>query len=421
MAQDKPIKPKGSIVLKLLIVIFFALMLVSILIPKAEWDRQKQERNKCRLRMENLSYVIREYGAKKLGYVDDLEEYLTFIKSDTVEVNAPRYDLESLTRDPESGKDSLLLDFSDEFRLSHFDYDVIRRVATVGDSIIPDSVHVYAVPRDEFSGIPVTTLILTSDDTIFVTPRERNIRDHAVLLHSNKQIRYEWMTPDPKPMPATEAIISLPADSLELCPTARLPYKLNVNVRSVLEGTVNYTVNKDTVKPNILQDSLMLDLFNHRLKTEALAEVLVLVKEDTTLIEKKDSILVAHFLDKLAAVKPKQTYEVNGDYTINVPADSMVNWQDSLRIRDAVFVAHVDSLSEVLKSLDEFLALAPMVSYEESYTVSKVDTVGVTIRCPIDPGFRDPDQSLIHKIFGVGAPANHGYVENGDLSWSEKK
>ncbi len=421
MAQDKPIKPKGSIVLKLLIVIFFVLMLVSILVPKAEWNRQKEERDRCRLRMENLSYVIREYGAKNLGYMDNLDEYLTFIKSDTVEVNAPRYELESLTRDPESGKDSLLLDFSDEFRLSHFSWDVIRRVSSAGDSILPDSVHIYAVPRPEFSNIPITTLILTSEDTIFITPREKNIHDHAVLVYSNSQIQYDWSTPDPTPMPAVEAVISLPVDSLRLCPTARLPYKLNVNVRSVLEGTVQYTVNKDTVEPNILADSLMLDLFNHRLKTEALAEVLVLVKEDTALIEKKDSILVAHFLEKLAEIKPKQTYEVNGDYTINVPADSMVNWHDSLRIRDAVFVAHVDSLSEVLKSLDEFLALAPMVSYEESYRVAKVDTVGVTIRCPIDSTFQDPDHSLIHKIFGVGAPDNHGYVENGDLSWSEKK
>lgn len=422
MALDKSTRPKGSILLKILILVFLFLLLVSIYVPKVEWDAQDQEQELCRLQMENLSYVIREYGIKNNGFVDRLEEYLTFIRTDSVLVDPTRYEIESLTRDPESGRDSLLVDFTDEFRLSHFKADTIRRAQTVNDSIISDSVHVYAVPRPQFEKIPTAILVLTAKSPITVIAREKNVQDHAILIYSDSRINYSWIQPDPVVMKATDALISMPVDSLELCPTTHSPYKLNVNVRSVVEGTVKFNVNKAEVDPNIAGDTLMYDLFNHRLKTEALAEVLLIVKEDSTLIEKKDSILVAHFIQKVKDIKPKQTFDVTGDHTLNVPADSMANWNDSLRIRRAVFVSHVDSLSLVLKNTEEFRQLAPRVGYTELYRIAKVDTVGVTIRCPIDSLYRaESDRSLLQRIFGVAPAKNHGYVENGDLSWSEKK
>ena len=421
MPLDQSTRPKGSILLKLLILVLLLLLLTSILIPKSEWEEQSKERDICRLQMENLSYVIREYGIKTLGFIDNLDDYLAFIRTDSVLMDPARYEIESLTRDPESGKDSLLVEFSDVFRLSHFAADTLRRVQMVGDTLLLDSVQVRAVPRPQFEKIPVSTLVLTSESPITVFYREKNIDDRAILVYSDHQINYDWILPDPVLMKSSEALISLPVDSLRNCPTSHEPYKLNVNVRSRLEGTANFLVHKDTVDAYIGRDTLMVDLFNHRLKTEALAEVLVIVKEDTTLIEKKDSILVAHFLQRTADVKHKQTFEVTGDHTITVPADSMVNWEDSLRIRRAVFVAHVDSLSLVLKGLEAFRALLPRVSYTESYKIAKVDTIGVTVRCPIDSLYHQPDRSILMNIFGVGPARNHGYVENGDLSWSEKR
>lgn len=421
MAQPKSINPKGSIILKLLIVVFMILLLVSILTPQADWKAQEEERDQCRLQMENLSYAIREYGIKNLGYMDNLKEYIGFIHLDSTMIQAPRYDIESLTRNPESGKDSLLLDFTDNFRLSRFDIEKIREVTVVGDSILPDSMHIFAVPHPQFKKIPITTIVMTSQSPINVINREKNIKDHAVLIYSESQIEYDWMTPDPVLMKSTEALISIPADSLKLCATSGLPYKLNVNVRSTLEGSVEFKVNEDSVETNVTQDTLMVDLFNHLLKTEALAEVLVLVKEDSTLIDKKDSILVDKFIARVNRIENKETFTVNGDHTINVPADSMSGWDDSLRIKRSVFVAHVDSLSNVLKNIDVFQALTPRVDYQEIYKIAKVDTVGVTIKCPIDSLHHKTDRSFFRKIFGVSATRNHGEVENGDLSWSEKK
>ncbi len=421
MAQPKPLHPKGSIILKLLVVVLLGLLLVSILTPQAEWEAQNDERDECRLRMENLSYVIREYGMKNLGYVGDLETYLEFIRYDSVEVRPPRYEIESLTRDPESGKDSMLVDFTDDFRLSHFKFETIRHMSTVGDSIIPDSVHLTVVPYPQFEKIPVSTLTLTSESPITIFYREKNVTDHAILVYSENQINYDWISPDPILMKSTEALISIPVENLGLCPTSGQPYKLHVNVRSKLEGTVDFLVNKDSAEVSILQDTLMIDLFNHRLKTEALAEVLIMVKDDSSLIEKKDSLLVEKFLLRIGKIKNQEIFQVNGDHTINVLADSMVNWADSLRIKRAVLVSHVDSLSQVLMNIDVFKELAPRVSYQEHYHIAKVDTIGVTIQCPIDSLYKEEDKSLFLNIFGVSAPKNHGSVENGDLSWSEKK
>jgi hypothetical protein len=371
--------------------------------------------------MENLSYVIREYGIKNLGYTDNLMDYIEFIQNDSLEVKPPRYEIESLVRDPESGKDSLLVDFTDEFHLSHFDSQKLRDATTVGDSIITDSMHVYVVPHLEFDKIPVSILVLTCDNPIHMKEREKNVTDHAILIWADSPINYDWIVPDPYMMASREALISIPPEELGECPTSHLPYKLNVNVRSVLEGAVHFTVQNDSAEVNITQDTLMYDLLNHRLKTEALAEVLVLIKEDSTLIEKKDSLLTDYFIERVKNVKPQDTYEVTSDHTVSVPADSMVNWDDELRIRRSVFVAHVDSLSLALKKIEEFKQLAPRVSYEETYIIAKIDTIGVTIKCPIDSMFTEPDKSFYQRIFGVGAPENHGQVENGDLSWSEKK
>jgi len=421
MGQATPVTPKGSIILKLLAVVFLGLLLVSILTPKAEWESQDEKRDECRLSMENLSYAIREYGMDNFGYTDDLDEYLDYIRSDSVEIRPPRYEIESLTRDPESGKDSLLLDFADEFHLSHFDFQTIRNVVAVGDSIIQDSVHIVAVSHPQFNKIPISTLTMTSDNHINVIYREKNVTDHAVLIYSESQIDYNWIAPEPQMMKSTEAVISIPSDLLAQCPISKQKYKLNVNVRSKLEGTVDFLVNKDSVDANILADSMMIDLFNHRLKTEALAEVLIIIKDDSTLIDKKDSILVVKFIERVTTIKNRETIQITGDHTINVPADSMANWVDSLRIKRSVFVAHVDSLSKVLKNIDVFKLLAPRVSYGEEYIIAKVDTVGVTIQCPIDSLFHEEDKSIFLKIFGVSTPKNHGSVANGDLSWSEKK
>jgi len=57
----------------------------------------------------------------------------------------------------------------------------------------------------------------------------------------------------------------------------------------------------------------------------------------------------------------------------------------------------------------------------ERYYISKVDTVGLTISCPIDSLYKEPDRNLLQKIFGVGPVENHGNIENGDYSWEDKK
>ncbi len=411
MSLDKSAQPKGSLILKLIILLLLGLLLFSILYPSSQWKRQAEEQNVCRLRMENLLYATREFAAKNARYSENLDDYLEFIRDDSVLFEAARYEIESLVRDTESGKDSLLLDFTDEFHLARFRWDFIP----------PDSVLIRAVPHPEFSNIPVTLFAARSASPIQVEERRKNVQDHAVLIYSDSRIEYQWSYPDPVQLKATEALLSLPVNDLRECPVAEKPYKIHINIRALFEGTVNFTVFDLPVSPNITQDSLILDLFNHRLKTEALGEVMIAVKEDSALLAMKDSVLVARFLKAVAGVKTKQTYDVNGDYTSTMPADSISNWDNPLRIRNSVFVAHVDSLSRTLKNNEAFLALAPRIGYTETYRIAKVDTIGVTIHCPLDSLYRPAKRSIIDKIFGVGTPPNHGLIENGDLSWSEKR
>lgn len=86
MAKEK--KPKrGSIILEILIVVFFAALLFSLYMPKKLWDQEDWERDMCRNRMSAILSIEQRYRNANEVYTDTLQYAIDFLKADTTFTN----------------------------------------------------------------------------------------------------------------------------------------------------------------------------------------------------------------------------------------------------------------------------------------------------------------------------------------------
>jgi len=73
---------KGSIILKLLIVIAAAALVMSIFVPKNLWELEKAEEDECHFRMLRLADVQTQYAAMhNLNYADSLEKLIELVET----------------------------------------------------------------------------------------------------------------------------------------------------------------------------------------------------------------------------------------------------------------------------------------------------------------------------------------------------
>ncbi|NQT35087.1 hypothetical protein HQ587_07850 [bacterium] len=153
------------------------------------------------------------------------------------------------------------------------------------------------------------------------------------------------------------------------------------------------------------------------------------MKEDSTLGAVRDSIVDARKdvltadnfqaqLEKARTEKSLSVVEVG--FTLTT-ADSIEYYSDPEYIKKRLFRAREDKITKAKLADPEVADLLKHFSYIGEYKVTKIDSTGLTIVCPIEGEFHKPDQSLLDRIFKVKGAFNHGRVEQSDLSWSEKR
>ena len=153
------------------------------------------------------------------------------------------------------------------------------------------------------------------------------------------------------------------------------------------------------------------------------------LKEDSTLGAVRDSIVGARKdiltadnfqaqLEKARTEKFLSVVEVG--FTITT-ADSIEYYSDPEYIKKRLFRAREDKITKARLADPEVADLLKHFSYIGKYKVTRIDSTGLTIVCPIEGEFHKTDQSLLDRIFKVKGANNHGRVEQGDLSWSEKR
>lgn len=137
--------------------------------------------------------------------------------------------------------------------------------------------------------------------------------------------------------------------------------------------------------------------------------------------EIKDARSSVIFQTKLTTLRKEKEIIVSESGIITTTTDSIDFYSDQQLIRDRLFAARTDSVTMSYLSRPDVQELFKMFNFSESYGIGKIDTVGVTISCPIEGTYHKRDKSILEKIFAVDGEKNHGRAENGDLSWSERR
>ena len=77
--RKKVLKPKGSIILEILAVIFAVALIFSLIYPGKLWKQEEQNQDKCRENMWHIYFAEITYLDANLVYNDTLEKVIDFI------------------------------------------------------------------------------------------------------------------------------------------------------------------------------------------------------------------------------------------------------------------------------------------------------------------------------------------------------
>ena len=439
---------KGSIVFKILIVLLLVVVMTSILYPKKEWERQANDEIICRQNMENIYYSTLQYLKKYRTFNSDLDSLVRFMEADSMLVPPGNFEIERLTV-WESPRDSFLIGFPDLYHYKELTWNYQG----------PDTLIVNLVPFDRYKSIPSSKMNFYSDDSIFAMERGKGVKDIYVNVWGKSRIKYERASSDSSWLSLTQFAVSEDPQVFKICPSTGTPYKITTNVKVKLSGTVDYQLLKNG-EGNVAGNEFLMNVFLKKMKNDAAMEALRILKSDTTIFveeskkaarmifgeevnldsipetadttriasvrdslldDLRESMLQDNFNFLLNGMKPGARLVLDEDASRVIPIDSVLSWQDSLRIKNLLFSSELDNKEKSMLAKDEIQKLFQSLSATEKYAIAGLDTVGLTLECPIDSLYYNPNKTILQKIFGVGPEHNHGKIYNGDYSWEEKK
>lgn len=144
--------------------------------------------------------------------------------------------------------------------------------------------------------------------------------------------------------------------------------------------------------------------------------------ERDEIVNKRKAILIDEkFAEALAKLKADKTVSINESGIVSTVSDSTGYYSQPDVIAARLIHEHSDSVTMAHLQRSDVRSLLQLFSYTEEYRTAKIDSIGLTIFCPIEGKFTKPNPSILDRLFSIGGAANHGNIRNGDLSWSEKR
>ncbi len=404
--------PKGNWFLRLLIVLFTLCLLASILYPKKLWNFQAQLIEDSRERMENLNYIVQEYAIKKKHFTDNQDSLFAFIGRDSTLVDRALFEFEKLSLyDVEN--DCVLVGFVDTF---HFDSIAVERARN-------DSLLLTLLPKSLFSEVitPVQTGLSSKRQIVYFF-RGKGEKDTYYIFYSQSGIRRYDLPYQVKLVPTIKYKLYRELDDLKTDPISNKPYMMNLNARITIEGKILCTMVKKGVPEHpILESELLTNLLINKMARKARAQVDADLKKDTTLYKEQLSLQSDYFEVQLEMMKPGSPVEIDENKDIMVAVDSIEVYRNPVRIKNELFHATYDSLIRVWTKAEMTQQVLALMNVTEDYRLAKIDTIGVTIRPPFTEKYHLAATSFFDRFFSVGPIDHPGFIENNDLSWSEKK
>ena len=439
---------RGSIIYKLIAAALIVVVICAIIYPQKEWERQKMEQEACRLHMENVYYTSLQYLKKFKTFNSNLDSLLYFIENDSMLAPPGMFEVERLTI-WESPRDSFLVGFPDNYHYDKMEWEYINS----------DSLLINLTPKERFKLNPESKLIFHSEDSLFIKYRGKGEKDKNIYVWGKTRVNYERVFADSVMLPTKMFAISEDPKDFGVCPTCGAPYKISTNVRVKLKGEIHYTVQRDA-GGNVQGNDFLKSLFVKKLRKDAASLAIAKMNADTSFYNRnqnlatklvlgeippdtveisdtdssaiatardsllkiiRDSMTVNNFTRDFSALKTNSKVLIDEEASRTFVFDSLAAWEDSIRIKNLLFAPKMSEEEEKLAARDDIAEIFGKLTAVEKYYIAGVDTVGLTIECPIDSVINEPEKSFLMKIFGVGKAENHGKIKNGDYSWSEKK
>lgn len=231
---DKDLTPKGSWLLRILIVVLAVFMLASILYPRKLWDRQDALTRDCRERMENLNYVVQRYAYENKCYSANMDTLIQFIQTDSILVKRALYEFEKLSL-YDAENDCLLVGFVDQY---HFDSLAVQPIEE-------DSLMLSLLPKERFSPIlePVKT-VLHGEKKIDYFFRGKGEKDIYYIIYSDGKINRVDLPFKDYFVPAKDYLLFRDLQDIRIDPISGKPFNLALNARITIDGLITCTLLK---------------------------------------------------------------------------------------------------------------------------------------------------------------------------------
>ncbi len=241
-------KAKGSILLKILIVILAVALVATILYPKKIWDREQRNTELCRTNMDRIFKAEMIFLQQHNNYCNRLDQLISFITNDSTKQNIREYfkadtalaeiitdhlmqidpaaDLVVRNLQADTLMNSIIEAVNYDSNLSHVILNRLERtplseVVKTKRATGNNDVAILKEMDKEFSGIKIYEPIKDDDSLSLVFNRIMPVIPVGALLDTFYVLNRNWAT-------KIDSAVTYTLVSLKNCPTINRAYQLSV-------------------------------------------------------------------------------------------------------------------------------------------------------------------------------------------------
>ncbi|PID27163.1 MAG: hypothetical protein CR982_06840 [Candidatus Cloacimonadota bacterium] len=443
------INRKGNIVLKILIVAALVLLFLSIDIPRQMWNEKHERAELAQERMDvmyNMELLYKQETDKFNGSLKEVYDFA--VGYDSLEVNPPSFQTEYLTIDstqlridyeqPELVENLFVSYEKGGSMVEKLDKDSLKKSQTAFKG--SNELFVTLDMRDKELGLVPATLHLTSETPIKIISNVKTATDIYWDFYGDSKISFELIKPENEIQFVNLARYIMPdiGDKTPyLCPSTldeflvnfNLNAKVNMNIEFTRGTELDTTVLKGVEIAPVTSNDNIKNFMIDKLGQKSLNSVADFVREhevdgDSTYSNEKaqDSLFIAFFNKKLKEFAKKPYTDKDSKNLKSIDIEREANFgkdrQFALFFTSRVPAKLVDEINK-----PEVLEQLALINYGMKTEIIDVDTLSVKISSPINDKseFKGYERSALRSesLFGVEDDENHGYIDDGEKSWSK--
>ncbi len=440
---------KGSVILKIIAGLVFVLMILSIEIPREMWKEQDARRELCRTRIKAMSDLMAVYVQETDHYNSDLKAVYEYaLDYDSLLIGISPFEFEVLDLD------------STAVRISFGDYDHIEdlKVENVSGEPIKalktditkmnekhysasNDIKITMKFKDPKLNLKTHTYRLTSETPFKVVANYKGAADIYWDFTSKSHITPELISSgdDQRVNMARYILPDVDGDKTPyLCPSTLAMYNVIYNLSSRIYMQVKFYKNDDTtpdflggeMEQVVVNDPLLKGFLLNKLqlKAENAVDDFVRNKEqdgDSTYSSQatKDSLFSVNFEKLLAEIGSEEPLvDSLKNYLGSPDNETEKNYADE-KIKEALFRVGISQTVDSLSKIEPNATALASFKAKLKVGILKTDTAGVQIHCPINENsvFKGFKRNFLEQknIFGISDDENHGYIDNGRVSWKK--